>query len=93
MEAVENLARKKNAQPEEAAVSSFDLGSYAKKINSFLARKFFTMKFIALAIAFVINFMLLFYKVRTIRLLLFICGTLQRVTLNRFPRSRERRTS
>ena len=72
MEAVENLARKKNAQPEEAAVSSFDLGSYAKKINSFLARKFFTMKFIALAIAFVINFMLLFYKVRTIRFLFFI---------------------
>ena len=36
---------------------------YIKKVISFLARNFFTMKFIALSIAFLINFMLLFYKV------------------------------
>ncbi len=63
MKAVESMMSDKGAKTEPSAVSNIDLGAYARKINSFLARKFFTMKFIALAIAFIINFMLLFYKV------------------------------
>ena len=49
---------------EPSVASNIDMGAYARKVVSFLARNFFTMKFIALAIAFLINFMLLFYKVR-----------------------------
>ena len=48
---------------EPSAVSTINFGEYIKKVISFLARNFFTMKFIALSIAFLINFMLLFYKV------------------------------
>ena len=44
-------------------MAAIDFGAYARKIVSFLARNFFTLKFIALAIAFTINFMLLFYRV------------------------------
>ena len=65
MAAVENLMATKSTKTESSAMSSFDFGAYTKKVLSFLARNFFTMKFIALAIAFIINFMLLFYKVRT----------------------------
>merc|ERR1712088_610157 len=43
--------------------SAIDFGGIAKMIVSFLARNFFTLKLIALVIAFTINFMLLFYKV------------------------------
>lgn len=63
MAAVESMSSNRSSKTEPSAVSNFDLGAYARKINSFLARNFFTMKFIALAIAFIINFMLLFYKV------------------------------
>ena len=49
---------------EPSAVSTINFGEYIKKVISFLARNFFTMKFIALSIAFLINFMLLFYKVK-----------------------------
>ncbi|UYV64345.1 RYR2 [Cordylochernes scorpioides] len=45
------------------AVASLDFSEYGQKLVSFLARKFYTMKWIALLIAFIINFMLLFYKV------------------------------
>ena len=63
MNAVESMMTSKTAKSEPSAVSNVDFGAYAKRIVSFLARNFFTMKFIALAIAFIINFMLLFYKV------------------------------
>lgn len=55
---------------EPSPFAQIDFGVYAKKIVSFLARNFFTMKAIALIIAFIINFMLLFYKVNPILLLL-----------------------
>lgn len=40
-----------------------NLGDYAKKAVSFLARNFYTLKYVALVLAFCINFVLLFYKV------------------------------
>ena len=63
MTAVENMMTAKSSKTEPSAVSNFDLAGYTKKIVSFLARNFFNMKYIALSIAFIINFMLLFFKV------------------------------
>lgn len=63
MAAVERMASAKSTKTEPSAVSTINFGEYIKKVISFLARNFFTMKFIALSIAFLINFMLLFYKV------------------------------
>merc|ERR1719215_1195738 len=56
-------AKKKKAATASSGAISFDFGKYFQKITSFLARNFFTRKFAALVIGFVINFMLLFYKV------------------------------
>merc|ERR1719300_1681039 len=56
-------AKKKKAASTAGAAPSFDFGKYAKSLTSFLARNFFQIKFFALVIAFLINFMLLFYKV------------------------------
>merc|ERR1719245_3028138 len=53
------MASAKSTKTEPSAVSTINFGEYIKKVISFLARNFFTMKFIALFI----NFMLLFYKV------------------------------
>ena len=66
MEAAEKLASSKSSKVEAGPASAIDFGGIAKKFVSFLARNFFTMKFIALAIAFTINFMLLFYKVKEV---------------------------
>uniref|UniRef100_A0A336KLC6 CSON012070 protein n=1 Tax=Culicoides sonorensis TaxID=179676 RepID=A0A336KLC6_CULSO len=55
----------KDASAEPAAVNQIDFSSYTKKAVSFLARNFYTLKYVALVLAFCINFMLLFYKVRT----------------------------
>ena len=63
MAAAEKLASSKSAKVPEGPSSAIDFGGIAKMIVSFLARNFFTIKFIALVIAFAINFMLLFYKV------------------------------
>ena len=63
MAAVEKRTSAKSTKTEPSAVSTINFGEYIKKVISFLARNFFTMKFIALSIAFLINFMLLFYKV------------------------------
>ena len=65
MKAAEDAKRKKAASTSSAA-PSFNFGKYLKKMTSFLARNFFTMKFAALVIAFIINFMLLFYRVSQI---------------------------
>ena len=62
MEAAEKLASSKSAKT-EGPISAIDFGGITKMIVSFLARNFFTLKLIALVIAFTINFMLLFYKV------------------------------
>ena len=62
MKAADEAKKKKAASASSGAIS-FDFGKFFSKITSFLARNFFTMKFAALVIAFIINFMLLFYKV------------------------------
>lgn len=49
---------------ESAPVASIDFSKYSQKIVSFLARNFYTMKYIALVMAFCMNFILLFYKVK-----------------------------
>lgn len=56
---------KKSAQTtaEPAAVTQIDFSAYAHKVVSFLARNFYNLKYVALVLAFCINFMLLFYKV------------------------------
>lgn len=53
------------ATTEPAAVHQIDFSQYAHKAVSFLARNFYTLKYVALVLAFCINFMLLFYKVTT----------------------------
>lgn len=53
------------ATAEPAAVTQIDFSQYAHKAVSFLARNFYTLKYVALVLAFCINFMLLFYKVTT----------------------------
>ena len=65
MKAAED-AKKTKAATASSSAPSFDFGKYVKKMTSFLARNFFTMKFAALVIAFIINFMLLFYRVSKI---------------------------
>jgi ryanodine receptor 2 len=53
------------ATAEPAAVNQIDFSQYAHKAVSFLARNFYTLKYVALVLAFCINFMLLFYRVTT----------------------------
>ena len=51
------------ATAEPAAVHQIDFSQYAHKAVSFLARNFYTLKYVALVLAFCINFMLLCYRV------------------------------
>lgn len=53
------------ATNETPAVSQIDFSKYAHRVVSFLARNFYNLKYVALVLAFCINFMLLFYKVTT----------------------------
>lgn len=59
---------KKETVSEPSAVSQIDFNSYTQRAVSFLARNFYTLKYVALVLAFCINFMLLFYKVGSIGL-------------------------
>lgn len=64
MATIEAEARKTSqASAEPAAVSEIDFSHYTQKVVSFLARNFYNLKYLALVLAFCINFMLLFYKV------------------------------
>ncbi|KAG1681767.1 Ryanodine receptor [Nymphon striatum] len=56
-------AMKTNDKTISESSSSTDIGEYGRKIISFLARNFYTMKYIALSLAFLINFFLLFFQV------------------------------
>lgn len=67
MASIEAENRKSSqATTEPAAVHQIDFSQYAHKAVSFLARNFYTLKYVALVLAFCINFMLLFYKVTTL---------------------------
>nr|CAD7437731.1 unnamed protein product [Timema bartmani] len=48
---------------EPSAVSQMDFSEYTKRVLSYLARNFYNLKYVALVLAFCINFILLFYKV------------------------------
>ena len=50
---------------EPSAASSINFSEYGHRLVSFLARNFYTLKYAALILAFCINFMLLFYQVRS----------------------------
>lgn len=63
MAAAEKLSSSKSAKAEPSPFARIDFAALSNKMVSFLARNFFTLKLIALVIAFTINFMLLFYKV------------------------------
>ncbi|XP_023317849.1 ryanodine receptor isoform X1 [Trichogramma pretiosum] len=54
---------KQESTVEPSAASSMNLSEYSHRLVSFLARNFYTLKYAALVLAFLINFMLLFYKV------------------------------
>ncbi|KAK4873043.1 hypothetical protein RN001_015072 [Aquatica leii] len=62
MQAIE-LEQKKEVAIEKSAVSQIHLSGYGQRAVSFLARNFYNLKYVALVLAFCINFMLLFYKV------------------------------
>lgn len=67
MRTIEAESRKSSqAAAEPAAVNQIDFSQYAHKVVSFLARNFYNLKYVALTLAFCINFMLLFYKVHTL---------------------------
>lgn len=65
MQAIE-MEQKKESVVEKAAVSQINLSGYGQRAVSFLARNFYNLKYVALVLAFCINFMLLFYKVSTL---------------------------
>ena len=67
MQQIEAETRKsaQGTSTEPSAVTQIDFSQYAHKAVSFLARNFYTLKYVALVLAFCINFMLLFYKVTT----------------------------
>ncbi|XP_043499298.1 ryanodine receptor isoform X4 [Polistes fuscatus] len=65
MAAVEAEA-KQEIITEPSAASSIDFSEYTHRIVSFLARNFYNLKYVALVLAFCINFMLLFYKVTSL---------------------------
>lgn len=63
MAAVEAEAKQETSTEAASTGSSIDLSDYSHRVVSFLARNFYNLKYVALALAFCINFMLLFYKV------------------------------
>ncbi|XP_037915514.1 ryanodine receptor isoform X7 [Hermetia illucens] len=64
MASIEAEAKKSAATATETpAVNQIDLSQYTHRAVSFLARNFYNLKYVALVLAFGINFMLLFYKV------------------------------
>ncbi|KAL0274262.1 UNVERIFIED_CONTAM: hypothetical protein PYX00_006731 [Menopon gallinae] len=65
MAAVESEAKQTATAP-DSAVSQIDFNTYGHRAVSFLARNFYNLKYVALVLAFCINFILLLYKVTTL---------------------------
>lgn len=66
MATIEAESKRTSQQSTETpAVNQIDFSKYGHRIVSLLARNFYTLKTVALILAFGINFMLLFYKVTT----------------------------
>uniref|UniRef100_A0A2H8TPJ2 Ryanodine receptor 44F n=1 Tax=Melanaphis sacchari TaxID=742174 RepID=A0A2H8TPJ2_9HEMI len=66
MAAVEAEIKQKNSVENPSALSTIDINAYTHRALSFLARNFYNLKYVALVLAFCINFILLFYKVTTL---------------------------
>ncbi|KAE9543520.1 hypothetical protein AGLY_002320 [Aphis glycines] len=66
MAAVEAEIKQKNSVENPSAFSTIDINAYTHRALSFLARNFYNLKYVALVLAFCINFILLFYKVTTL---------------------------
>ncbi|XP_060521135.1 ryanodine receptor isoform X2 [Cylas formicarius] len=66
MQAIESESKAKAASTESSAMSQINFSAYTHRAVSFLARNFYNLKYVALVLAFCINFMLLFYKVTTL---------------------------
>ncbi|XP_075987921.1 ryanodine receptor isoform X9 [Anticarsia gemmatalis] len=67
MSAIEAESKKQAVQgPSPSALQQVDLSQYTRRAVSFLARNFYNLKYVALVLAFCINFVLLFYKVSTL---------------------------
>lgn len=65
MAAVESEAKQTATAP-DSAVSQIDFNTYGHRAVSFLARNFYNLKYVALVLAFCINFILLLYKVSNV---------------------------
>lgn len=65
MQAIETESKQK-AESEPPAVAQINFAAYGQRAVSFLARNFYNLKYLALILAFCINFMLLFYKVSSL---------------------------
>lgn len=63
MAAMESEAKQSASIGEPSAVSQIDFNAYGHRAVSFLARNFYNLKYVALVLAFCINFILLLYKV------------------------------
>uniref|UniRef100_A0A0K8TI63 Ryanodine receptor 44F n=1 Tax=Lygus hesperus TaxID=30085 RepID=A0A0K8TI63_LYGHE len=66
MQEYEIESKQETKSTEPSAVSQIDFNKYTHRAVSFLARNFYTLKYIALVLAFCINFILLFYKVTSL---------------------------
>ncbi|BES99791.1 ryanodine receptor [Nesidiocoris tenuis] len=66
MQEFESVGKQETKTTEPSAVSQIDFNKYTHRAVSFLARNFYTLKYIALVLAFCINFILLFYKVTSL---------------------------
>ncbi|CAH0546152.1 unnamed protein product [Brassicogethes aeneus] len=65
MQAIESEIKNQPVQT-DSSVSQINFSAYGHRAVSFLARNFYNLKYVALVLAFCINFMLLFYKVSTL---------------------------
>ncbi|XP_014249566.1 ryanodine receptor isoform X2 [Cimex lectularius] len=66
MAAFDAESKQEKVSSEPSAVSQIDFNKYTHRAVSFLARNFYNLKYVALVLAFCINFILLFYKVTTL---------------------------
>nr|CAI5848298.1 unnamed protein product [Callosobruchus analis] len=66
MQAIESESKQTATSQEPSAMSQINFAAYSHRAVSFLARNFYNLKYVALVLAFCINFMLLFYKVSSL---------------------------
>lgn len=82
MQEIEKESKQKT-EAEPPAVAQINFGAYGQRAVSFLARNFYNLKYVALVLAFCINFMLLFYKVIQLKLNLKKCNGVNKLLENK----------